>query len=103
MTNQLVQYVRDNKNRKIGVLVAAPTINSPDIINVGWSLTRRSAGDKFDPVRGVEIALGRAIKTSTQIVPHSLTDEVEKFALRANRYFKDKQVIISPLPVVHED
>lgn len=79
----LVQYVRDNKRRPIGV-VAAVGKNQ-----VGWS--KCSKKDQFSKKIGCDMAIGRAKTRLVQstIIPQSVTKDVEKMLLRAEHYYKE--------------
>lgn len=92
------QYVRDRKNRKVGVVVAYRTDNN---IMLGWSLCNKK--DKFDKI----IALNKASQRARQIgdfqkvgdriwsynmednVPRSITNTFINLSQRAKRYYKD--------------
>lgn len=99
----LVQYLRCSVTKEpYGVIVAV----SPD--QIGWSLCNRKSGDKFNKIRGREIALQRATK-GTKRVPawqrevfyDAATDDykvakinvveigINAMKLRACRYFQE--------------
>lgn len=80
----LVEYVRDNKNKPIGVVVATGKNQ------IGWS--EKHNKDKWDKHLGLEIAIGRAINGSdkTPMKKKVFRPYVEKMTNRANRYFKNK-------------
>lgn len=53
----ILQYVRDKKRRRVGVVVAlSPT-------QIGWSRYSKKEKRKFDPEEALAIAKGRALKT----------------------------------------
>lgn len=52
----MVQYLRDKKNRKVGVLVA---YKKDGQVFVGWSKVNEAAGDTFDRERGIARAIDR--------------------------------------------
>ena len=76
------QYIR--ADRKIGVMVG---ICIDGLICIGISAI--TPGDKFDPELGTSIAAGRALK-SKHLMPR-YKHELEDFALRCYRYFKDAE------------
>ena len=84
----LVEYIRGKNNslgqnikggQLIGVVVAL------DKWSIGWSLCSKK--DKFNKQRALEIAIGRAEK-STAVVPTSIKPVFVKMINRAMRYFK---------------
>ena len=76
------QYIR--ADRKIGVMVG---ICIDGLICIGISAV--TPGDKFDPELGTSIAAGRALK-SKHLMPR-YANELEEFAARCKRYFKDAE------------
>ena len=86
--NILHTYVRDRKNNPIGVVVAVKLDNK---IHCGWSLTKRTSGDKFNRETGLSIALGRAVVTNgfDQTVPQTVKKTFTDIVVRAGRYFKE--------------
>jgi hypothetical protein len=93
----LVQYLRKRKGPKStkrknygpkrGVLVA---VKLPEgSVGVGYSLCNLKL-DKFDTVRGTDIALGRAFRDSVSRpvkLPQSVQEEYDRFVHRATKYF----------------
>ena len=93
------QYVRDRKNRKVGVVIAYRTDEGN--IMLGWSLCNKK--DKFDKT----IALNKATQRAKHIgvfqkignriwsynmednVPRSITNTFINVSERAKRYYKD--------------
>jgi len=85
----LIRYIRDRKNRKVGVVVAL------DADRVGWSMCHTTAGDKFDREKGLKIAIGRAEHRPVSIInvlswdiPSSIRMELLSMLERAGRYFQ---------------
>ena len=85
----LIRYIRDRKNRKVGVVVAI------DADRVGWSMCHTTAGDTFDREKGLAIAIGRAehrpvsiINVLSGYVPSSIRMELLSMLERAGRYFQ---------------
>jgi hypothetical protein len=85
----LIRYIRDRKNRKVGVVVAI------DADRVGWSMCHTTAGDKFDREKGLTIAIGRAehrpvsiINVLSKEIPASIRMELLSMLERAGRYFQ---------------
>ncbi len=94
----LIEYVRKGKyhskkktnNRiKKGVLVAV--VCDDDVVRIGWSLCKYSSGDKFT-TRGLKIAMERATRCTTTI-PHSVKIQLNDFIERAQKYYKNKEVV----------
>jgi len=100
----LVQYIKRGIKRK-GVIVAF-TEPGTENIYIGWSLCHPN--DSFDKDIGKDIAINRAIKWHYHIknrnslydpkeinhltVPISIDQQLYKFILRAERYFKNLEV-----------
>lgn len=98
MNTRIVEYIRDKKRRKIGVVVA---IKHDNKIRIGWSKVKRTAGDVFDKDRGIDIAVNRAIKNSQSPYPFTIFDDIVHLVGRAAKYFKkdDKNapIVIPPI------
>ncbi len=85
----MLQYIRDNKKRKIGVLVA---LLSPEgKIVIGHSKWHRKLDKKYNIERGRQVAIERAEKDSTTSPALSFKDDYFKFVRRARSYFKDAE------------
>lgn len=88
----LIQYIRNKKNQRIGIVVAV------DKYKVGYSLCKTKnnkypfIADKFDKQRGLEIAVGRANNVRDRWVDnmptHIYSTVFVKMIARAERYFK---------------
>lgn len=82
-----VQYVRDRKGHKVGVVVGLPKEN-----NVGFSLcktrpTKNDSGcDNFSKDIGVQMAIGRAKSGKDYDIPHSCLSVYNKMKDRITRY-----------------
>ena len=78
----LVEYVRNNKNQPIGVVVAVGKDQ------VGWS--EKHSKDKWNKELGIKIAYGRAIVGSQKgpLKQKVFLPYLKKMYDRANRYFK---------------
>lgn len=87
--NELVEYIKNKKGQRIGVVVARPRAN--DMVGIGWSLCRKT--DIFDQELGLKKARGR---TDTILygsaLPHTVLPYVEKMTDRAERYYKKDMV-----------
>lgn len=89
----IYEYVYDNRNQPVGVVAAVISPDDPTSVYIGWSRCNRSAGDRFDKSRGVQIALDRALtKGGNTPVPDSLTERVDHMKRRAQKYFRDRRV-----------
>ena len=89
--NEVIQYIRDNKRNKIGVMAA---FRHNEEIYIGWSLCSKQ--DVFDREFGIELALARATKLFDyeyidDKIPYSIFDDLEIFLDRCARYFKDAE------------
>lgn len=76
----LLKYVKGKFGKRIGVVVAV------DSNKVGWSKLNRR--DRWDKVKGINIALGRAFNGSKVRVPDSIKKDVSLIEERAKKYFK---------------
>ncbi len=78
----LVEFLRDSKNRKIGVVVGI----GPEL--VGWSLLKKC--DTFNRDVGVKLAIERAgtVDPKTPDLPRSVKSLYEKMLDRCRRYYK---------------
>jgi len=102
--NTIMEYVRDRKNAKVGVLVATKVegggkLRGP-IVRFGWSRTNTKAGDVFSKDQGLRMAMGRAQKSRNMFdvnsvfenIPQSMDKQFKNFTKRAERYFKDEVI-----------
>jgi len=109
---ELIEYVRRGGKRKTrtvkkgdevitlkgkgghkrGVFVAVPLNGT---VRIGWTLCNTSAGDEFSPEFGIEVAINRAKTGTKRPVPQSLQREIDQFIKRAERYYKDKKVVLA--------
>ena len=81
----IIRYVRDKKNRKIGMLVAKEYYDKCDdivVVEIGWSLCR--PGDIFSR----ELGYNRAIENLGKPIPPSLKWDVKKFRVQCFVYFQ---------------
>jgi flavodoxin len=91
-TPEIMEYIRDNKNQKIGVMYA---FREDDTVYSGWSLC--SKRDTFDRELGQRIARARARKVCNSErlsiiddIPYSIKDRFLDFIeRRCVTYFKD--------------
>jgi len=92
MTNELIQYIRDDCSRPFGVLVAQKQSN--DAVVIGWSICNEKY-DFFSKELGKEIARGRikAWRSNTRI-PSKIAFNIVGFASRVKKYFRAKEVHI---------
>lgn len=91
-TPEIMEYIRDNKNQKKGVMYA---FREGNVVYSGWSLCHRI--NKFDKERGLDIAKARAEKVRDgerlsiiDDIPYSITNKFLDFLeRRCVTYFKD--------------
>lgn len=89
----LIQYVRDNKGRRLGVLVAF--LDGMGEPHVGYSRCHRGH-DRWNKYVGLEAAIFNARPlvyllnnfTGQYNGPHSLREKVQRFVQRAGRYYQ---------------
>lgn len=82
----IIQYFKRRNNSKKGVMVALP-IEQEGVIKFGYSLCR-SALDKFNKERGIDIAVDRALCGRPLNVPDSMEEKFAYFKTRCNKYYK---------------
>lgn len=88
----IFQYVRNRRREKVGIVAALRIPNNK--VGIGWSLCATQKGDKFDAVKALDIAIGRAEKAGgIDTIPQSVSNDYEVMIDRANRYFKNAEVI----------
>ena len=85
--------INSNNNRKKGVLIAMLCVD--DVVRIGWSLCKFSAGDKFTR-RGMKIAIDRARRCTTY-APYSIKSQLNDFIDRTKKYYKDKEIVTNIL------
>ena len=107
------EYVRDNKGRRVGILVGVGTKVNMDndtlkemgqpidkqlpVYAIGVSRCNTASGDVFSADRAFAIAQGRAKEIlvegeiDIESLPHSIinSDQIVSFEKRCSRYFKD--------------
>lgn len=100
--HSLVEYIRDNNNQRIGMLMAVME-NGTNLIRIGWSLTREGSDDKFSVDRAYVITLGRVelAEVHKVTIPFSIAESVngkapilENFVLRCMKYYKSNNVTV---------
>lgn len=74
-----------NKGERYGAFAA--TLNEAGEIVIGHSKWHAKL-DKYDPKRGMSIAVGRAEKDSDAALAQSLRKKIKPFVRRAKRYYK---------------
>ena len=57
-------------------------------ISIGWSKVNISKGDKFDKVKALDIARGRAIAGAAPEMPRKIASAYGRMEERAARYFQ---------------
>ena len=92
MQTEILEYIKDRKHGKIGVIVAR---NVDGQVRVGWSKCNFKAGDEFIVGDGLAIALERT-STPPDPAPACIHKQIRKVGVRAMRYFKDATMLIIP-------
>lgn len=90
MKDFMHQYVRDEDNNPVGIMIAKK-VN--DTVFITGSHVNIKAGDKFDKNIAMEIAVGRMeyVINGVEVVnyiAHNMRDDTAKFTYRVARYFK---------------
>lgn len=86
----MVKYIRNNKRKKKGVLIAIKT--NKNRVFIGWSLC--NSVDVFNKHFGKELASNRAIKRFNDNlhyyrIPQSIETDLEKFTEKCKRIYKN--------------
>lgn len=99
----LRKYIRDEKRRPIGLLIAYVDGNT---VRIGFSKCNTKY-DTFDKKLANHIALNRAMKGTRKTwddIPFEVRNEIPNFADRCKRYFKDKfRIDIMSSAEIHND
>jgi len=83
----IVQYIHDPKKNKLrGVLIADKSTTDYPIIS--WSYTNVKAGDRFDKLRGYNIAVSRFATKTNAVIPHHVKKVCNNFKKRVAKYYK---------------
>jgi len=90
--NTIFQYVRNRRRQKVGVVAAVK--RDDGLVGFGFSLCAVNKGDKFDPVRALEMAIGRAevFPNFDSEIPQSVVTDWAIIYDRATRYFKGADI-----------
>ena len=91
MNDTIMRYVRDKKNRKIGMLVAKEfndTLEVRPFVNIGWSLCR--PGDIFSR----DLGYSQAIDNLGKSIPPSIEKDVKRFRVQCFLYFQNAMTTI---------
>ena len=89
MQNELIQYVRNRKNQRVGVVLATTAMFEGKVqIGIGWSMAKTKM-DTFDKERGLQIARGRAKEGTSTQVPRSIDPLYRQMINRAVGYWKE--------------
>lgn len=100
VNNVLKQYIRNNKNKRVGLLLACKDEYGNAVI--GWSKCNNH--DKFDDVLAHTIAYGRLLVISNTKIPPSLLSDLFMLKSRCESYFKGSPVIFGGiLPMTEEE
>ena len=90
--NELIEYIKNRKGNRIGVVVASVGPHEgQDQIVIGWSLCKVSK-DKFDQDRALTIARGRAKTGTSANIPQTVMPYFNHMLERSAKYFKGKEV-----------
>lgn len=97
--NGIHQYVRDSKGHPVGVIAA---VEHEGVVGIAGSMCNPK--DRFDVKTGLTKSYGRAQGNATKgrnrPLPYTLKKEkglVEQFKVRAQKFFKDKEVLLENL------
>ena len=102
LKNEIRQYIINDKNKKIGCVIAGlipyndenGQVQYKSVVHMGFSILHEN--DKFDKEKGIQIARGRALtgRYPVETVKHRIGRKfnVDEFKTRLVRYYKDKQI-----------
>jgi hypothetical protein len=79
------------RRQKVGVMFG--TIDTSNRIKIGWSRANINAGDRFNLEKGLALAEQRSFAKTPIKAPRSIQNNLERFAKRCNRYFKNNDGI----------
>lgn len=83
--HSIIQYIRNNKGKPLGILVATKDDKG---FSIGYSLCNKR--DRFDKERGLDIAFGRA--DTWTLIPHDMprviSENVPGFLERCKKYYR---------------
>lgn len=111
MEYELKQYIRDERNCPMGVMVATVNEENPMYVHIGVSLCHEH--DKFDKTVGYNLAKNRAKNPNNwyklKMYDYKHINNIEKYYMNTNEvlikfvnrcsvYFKNKMII---LPKIH--
>lgn len=87
----IVQFIRDAANKKIGIAVAVPNVDSPTGYSYGYAIHRPS--EAYDEKEGYDTAFKRCITGEPSPVIKGdrmiyVYASIQRLAVRAHRYFK---------------
>ncbi len=82
------RYVRNKKNRKIGVVIAIPINKKETKYRIGWSLCSKK--DIFDKEVGESLAVGRAVTGNGSRIPHTVVPVYDLVDKKVTKMLKNK-------------
>lgn len=86
VTKEIFEYVKDGKDRKVGILVAQ---RFGKTVSIGWSKTNFKSGDVFKKDEGLKFARARLHKDlAVQTIPQLVERRIHPFIVRCARYYK---------------
>jgi len=92
MKNKMIkQYVRNSRGVPIGALVAVQR-EAGNVVDFGWSLCHKI--DQFSKEKGTLIARNRALSLKNINIPETLTEPMNLFMDRAERYFYPENIVV---------
>ena len=112
MEYELKQYIRDEFNRPMGVMIATVDEENPMYVHIGISLCHEH--DKFDKTVGYNLAKNRIknpnnwYKLKIYNYKHidniekcyiSTSEIIDKFVDRCSAYFKNKMIVLPKIYV----
>lgn len=89
-SSPLIVHVRNEQKQILGTLVAIENLDTKKVY-IGWS--KRNPKDQINRIRGIQIAVDRAVTPSKPIRPE-LMPYVPKLIERSKAYFKETDAII---------
>ena len=113
MEYELKQYIRDEFNNPMGVMIATVDEENPMYVHIGVSLCH--AHDKFDKIVGYNLAKNRTknpnswYKIKKFYLMHyvnkydcnkSTNDIIHRFINRCSAYFKNKMIVLPKIEYI---
>ena len=94
---EIFEYIRRRKGGKVHKVGIVFGVAVDGVIKVGWSKCNFKAGDKFDTLMGLQMALNRAMGQDIKPTPNCIRRQLRQFGSRCVRYFKNANKMDIPV------